>query len=142
MTGLDYSAPAIAAAQELADRAGLEAEFVQSDVYEAPGALGGRVFDVVYTGLGALNWLPDLEAWAHTMVELMAPEGRFYLAEFHPITEVFADDELTLERSYFERGPMLWDEPGTYADLNARRRTTSRLGRCTVSARWSRRWPR
>ena len=60
VTGLDFSEPAIAAARKLAADAGLEAEFVASDVYEAAGALGGRRFDVVYTGLGALNWLPDV----------------------------------------------------------------------------------
>jgi hypothetical protein len=41
------------------------------------------------------------------------------MSEFHPFTEVFADDELSVQRSYFERGPWLWDEPGTYADPNA-----------------------
>jgi SAM-dependent methyltransferase len=119
VTGLDFSAPAIAAARELAGRAGLEAEFVEADVYDAPHALDGRIFDVVYTGLGALNWLPDIERWAATMAELLAPEGRFYMAEFHPFLEVFGDEELTLERSYFERGPLLYDEPGTYADPDA-----------------------
>ncbi len=119
VTGLDFSAPAIRTAREVAERADLEAEFVQADVYEASTALGGREFDVVYTGRGALNWLPDVERWAQVMASLLAPGGRFYISEFHPFTEVFGDDELTVERSYFERGPWLWDEPGTYADPDA-----------------------
>lgn len=119
VTGLDFSPPAIAAARDIAQRAGIEAEFVQTDVYDASAAVGGRVFDVVYTGLGAINWLPDIERWAATMVSLLAPEGRFYMAEFHPITEVFGEAELTVERPYFEPGPVLWDEPGTYADPSA-----------------------
>jgi SAM-dependent methyltransferase len=120
VTGLDFSAPAIAAAREIAQRAGIEAEFVEADVYDAAGALGGRVFDLVYTGIGAINWLPDIERWASTMASLLGPGGRFYLAEFHPVTELFGDDELVIEHPYFPSGPRLWDEPGTYADLDAR----------------------
>jgi SAM-dependent methyltransferase len=119
VTGLDFSAPAIAAAKDTAARTGIEAEFVQANVYDAPAALEGRRFDVVYTGLGAINWLPDIDRWAQTMAELVAPGGRFYLAEFHPFTDIFADDDLTLTRSYFERGPVYWEEPGTYAQLDA-----------------------
>jgi SAM-dependent methyltransferase len=119
VTGLDFSAPAIEAARRVADQAGIEAEFVQADVYEASAALGGRRFDVVYTGRGAINWLPDIERWARVMASLLAPRGRFYITEFHPFTEVFGEEQLTVERSYFNRGPWLWDEPGTYADLSA-----------------------
>jgi SAM-dependent methyltransferase len=119
VTGLDFSAPAIAAARKVAERAGIEAEFVQATVYDAAAVLAGRRFDVVYTGLGALNCLPDIDRWARTMAQLIAPGGRFYLAEFHPFTKVFGYPELTLTDSYFERGPRHSDEPGTYADLDA-----------------------
>jgi SAM-dependent methyltransferase len=119
VTGLDFSAPAIAAARDVAARAGIDAEFVQANVYDAAAALAGRRFDLVYTGLGAINWLPDIERWARTMAQLVAPGGRFYLAEFHPFTNVFGYPELTLTHSYFERGPRHSDEPGTYADLDA-----------------------
>jgi SAM-dependent methyltransferase len=119
VTGLDFSEPAIAVARGLAERIGADADFLVSDVYESVAAVAGRQFDIVYTGLGAINWLPDIEGWARVMTDLLAPDGRFYLAEFHPITEVFGDEELTVERSYFERGPVLYEEPGTYADLSA-----------------------
>jgi hypothetical protein len=82
-------------------------------------ALGGRRFDVVYTGLGALIWLPDIERWAGTMVELLTPGGRFYLAEFHPFTDVFGDDDLTVSESYFDNQPRVYDEQGTYAQPTA-----------------------
>jgi SAM-dependent methyltransferase len=119
VTGLDFSGPAVEAARDVAARAGLDADFVQANVYDAPAALDGRRYDVVYTGLGALNWLPDIDRWAATMVALLEPGGRFYLAEFHPITDVFADEDLTIARSYFNSEPLVWDEPGTYADLTA-----------------------
>jgi SAM-dependent methyltransferase len=116
VTGLDFSEPAISAARKLAADAGIEAEFVASDVYNAVEALGGRRFDVVYTGLGALNWLPDIDGWAQTMAALIAPGGRFYLAEFHPFSGVFADEDLSVKYPYFHTEPIEWDEPGTYAD--------------------------
>jgi SAM-dependent methyltransferase len=115
VSGLDFSAPAVDAARQIAERAGLEASFVEANVYDAPSALGGRRFDIVYTGLGAVIWLPDIERWAATMASLLAPGGRFYFVEFHPFSNVFGDDELVIERSYFDREPAEYDEPGTYA---------------------------
>ena len=118
--GLDFSAPAVEAARSLASEIGLDATFVRSDVYEAAEALGGRTFDVVYTGRGALNWLPDMGRWAEVVASLLHPGGFLYLAEFHPFTEVFGDESLTVERDYFHsREPDVWDEPGTYADHEA-----------------------
>src|SRR5581483_12208496 len=61
VTGLDFSAPAIDAARNVAERAGIEAEFVHANVYDAVQALENRRFDIVYTGLGAINWLPDID---------------------------------------------------------------------------------
>ncbi len=120
VTGLDFSAPAMAFAAELTERAGLEAEWVCSDVMRAGEALGGRRFDVVYTGLGALNWLDDIERWADVVRSLLAPGGRLHLVEFHPVTEIFGDDTLGVEQGYFHEGPREWpDEGGSYAELEA-----------------------
>jgi 2-polyprenyl-3-methyl-5-hydroxy-6-metoxy-1,4-benzoquinol methylase len=91
VTGLDFSGPAIEAARGLALEMGLEATFVQSDVYGVARATGGETFDIVYTGRGALNWLPDIERWAGVVVERIRPGGFLYLTEFHPFTEVFGD---------------------------------------------------
>jgi SAM-dependent methyltransferase len=120
VTGLDFSAPAMEAAAELTRRAGLQADWVTSDVMRAGEALGGRRFDVVYTGLGALNWLDDIERWADVVTGLVAPGGRLYLVEFHPITEVFADETLAVENDYFHEGARDWpEEEGSYAELEA-----------------------
>lgn len=121
VTGLDFSAPAIAAAQALAAELGLEADFVVSDLYEAVSALGGKKYDIVYTGLGALCWLPDLTRWAAVVSELIKPGGFLYLTEFHPFTNIL--DEATgrtVENDYFDESARVWDEPGTYADLSAK----------------------
>jgi SAM-dependent methyltransferase len=89
------------------------------DVFDAPRLLDHERFDVVYTGLGAINWLPDVGRWAQTMSQLVKPDGRFYLVEFHPFTAVLGDDDLTVTYPYFHTEPFEWDEPGTYADLEA-----------------------
>ena len=62
VTGLDLSAAAIGTARALAGEVGLgeRARFVVGDVYDAAQVVGERGFDLVYTGLGALVWLPDL----------------------------------------------------------------------------------
>ena len=120
VAGLDFSAPAVETARSLASELGLDATFVQSDVYEAVEALEGRTFDVVYTGRGALNWLPDIGRWAGVVASLVREGGFLYLAEFHPFTEVFGDEDLSVEHDYFQGdAPQVWDEPGTYADFEA-----------------------
>ena len=118
-------------------RAGLEAEWVTSDVYARREALGGRRFDVVYTGLGALNWLDDIDRWADVVAELLVPGGRLYLVEFHPVTEIFGDDDLTVENGYFHEGVRDWPEEEGDATPSSRRRpsTTPRRSGRTRSAR-------
>jgi SAM-dependent methyltransferase len=85
VTGLDFSEPAVKAAVELAREIGVDARFVTADVYDATAALDGRRFDIVYTGVGALCWLPDMERWAKVVCDLLRPGGQLYLFEFHPL---------------------------------------------------------
>ncbi len=118
VSGLDFSAPAIEAARALAADIGVEADFVLADVYDAVAALGGRRFDIVYTNVGAINWLPDIRRWAEVVSELLAPGGVLYQTEAHPFSWVFADEDLTVEYDYFHHGNE-FDDPGTYADLKA-----------------------
>lgn len=120
VVGLDFSEPAVAAARALAADLGLDAEFVAADVYDAVAALDRRRFDVVYTGIGALTWLPDLDRWAAVVAELIAPGGCLYLTEFHPFTWVLGEDGGRVVRDYFDRGPHEFDDPGSYADPQAR----------------------
>ena len=104
VVGLDFSEPAIEAARTLAADTGLSdrAEFVHADVFDAAKALGGRTFDVVYTGIGALTWLPDVDRWASVASALVKPGGVLYLVEIHPFLWPFADnDEPELQFPYF-----------------------------------------
>ncbi|WP_433225710.1 class I SAM-dependent methyltransferase [Microtetraspora malaysiensis] len=120
VTGLDFSEPAVDAARDLAERIGADsARFVAADVYDAVQALAPRTFDIVYTGLGALCWLPDIRRWAQTAAALVAPGGFLYLAEFHPYADILGEDGRTVAYDYFHQDPTVWDEPGTYTDGDA-----------------------
>ena len=118
VTGLDFSAPAIDAASALASELGIDAEFVTADVYDAREALDGRRFEVVYTGRGAITWLPDIRRWAAVVAGLVEPGGFLYLSEFHPFSWVFTDEDLTVGHDYFHHR-LEFEEPGTYADPSA-----------------------
>ncbi|RKN39671.1 class I SAM-dependent methyltransferase [Micromonospora endolithica] len=124
MTGLDFSPASLAQARGLAERTGAAVDFVRSDVYEAPAALGRGGFDLVYTGVGALCWLPDIRRWASVVAALLRPGGRLFLREGHPmlwaLDDTRRDGLLAVEHPYFERPePTMWDEPGTYVETDA-----------------------
>jgi SAM-dependent methyltransferase len=118
VTGLDFSAPAIEAARKLAADIGVKADFVCADVYDAPAALGGPSFEIVYVNVGAINWLPDIRRWAGVVSALLNPSGVLYMKEVHPFSWVFGDDDLTVENDYFEHRND-YEEAGTYADPDA-----------------------
>jgi SAM-dependent methyltransferase len=121
VTGLDFSAAAVEQARELAARIGIaDSTFVQSDLYEAHSAIA-ETFDVVYTGIGALNWLPDIRGWARVAAGFVRPGGFLYLYEGHPmlwaLDDERSDGELVVRYPYFERSaPNEWTTPNTYVD--------------------------
>ena len=95
---------------------------MHADVYDAVDALQGRQFDVVYTGKGALCYLPDLQHWAKVVRELLKPGGALYIVEFHPLLNALREvslpgetDDLVLRADYLEgRGPIAHDSTVTY----------------------------
>ncbi|MEU0761095.1 class I SAM-dependent methyltransferase [Streptomyces microflavus] len=123
VVGLDFSEPAVETARGLAESLGLgpdRAAFVTADVYDAPTAVPDSSYDIVYTGTGALNWLPDIERWAETAASLVAPGGFLYLAEFHPLTDTLDDGTgSVVTHDYFSREAWVDETPGTYADFDA-----------------------
>jgi len=124
MTGLDFSPAAIGEARALVARSGDEVTFVESDVYEAASALGGEKFDLVFTGIGALCWLPSISRWAATVAALLKPGGRLFIREGHPMLWALADARpdglLVVDLPYFERDePSVWEDGGTYVETDA-----------------------
>ena len=121
MSGLDFSAASLRQATLLAQSAGADIDYHHADVYDAPDVLGRGVFDLVYTGVGALIWLPSIDRWAQAVAELLAPGGRLFLRDGHPmlfaLADIGADGVLVLEHPYFEvEQPLVWDQPGTYVE--------------------------
>jgi SAM-dependent methyltransferase len=124
VTGLDLSAPALEVGRRLATTAGADVRFVQSEVYEAPDVLGEASFDLVFTGIGALCWLPDIARWAQVVERLLRPGGRLHIREGHPMLWALGDARpdglLVVDLPYFERPePVIWDEDGTYVETEA-----------------------
>lgn len=124
VTGVDLSPASVAAASALAARTGDDCDFVAANVYDAVTALrqAGHEpgsFDLVYTGGGALCWLPDIVGWARVVADLLAPGGLLHVRDFHPVTWSLADPRpdglLVLEYPYFEvTDPQTWDDGITY----------------------------
>jgi SAM-dependent methyltransferase len=120
VTGLDFSGPAIEAARRLARDSGIDGRFVQADVHDAASVLG-ETFDVVYTGIGALCWLPDVARWARVAAACIRPGGLLYVYEGHPmlwaLDERRDDGQLIVASPYFEqREPTPFDSDVTYVD--------------------------
>ena len=123
MTGVDFSPKSLELARALVAATGSDVDFVESEVYAAPDLLGRGGFDFVYTGLGALCWLPDIKRWAQTVAALLKPGGRLFIREGHPVLWALdydrTDGLLVLQEPYFETAaPQIYDEGGTYVDTD------------------------
>ena len=121
VTGADFSAESIAAARSLASDLGIEATFVESDLYRLPEVLHER-FDIVYTSGGVLEWLPDIATWGRVAAGFVRPGGFLYLNEVHPVVQALAIEdvavgELRLAYPYWSHAdPIRFEDHGSYAD--------------------------
>ncbi|WP_311245101.1 class I SAM-dependent methyltransferase [Microbacterium sp. WCS2018Hpa-23] len=117
VTGADFSEPALRVAAALAERTGVAATWVQTDVLDARNAVAGD-FDVVYTSIGTICWLQDLDRWAAQIIALLRPGGTFFIRDGHPALLALDEDAegLTTRYSYFGDGrAQQWDDESTYA---------------------------
>jgi SAM-dependent methyltransferase len=122
MSGLDFAPNAVREATRLAEAAGTAIDFHQAEVYDAVDVFGAGTFDLVYTGVGALCWLPEVAKWARVVADLLRPGGRLFIREGHPMLWAFDEREPvpTLGYPYFEHtDPIVIDESGTYVPTQA-----------------------
>ncbi len=124
MTGLDFSAASLDEARRVAQVAGADVDFVQADVADAATVLEPGVFDLVYTGIGALCWLPDIRRWASVVSTLLKPGGRLFVREGHPVLWALdyerTDQQLVLVHPYRETSdPVVDSTEGTYVEVEA-----------------------
>ena len=118
VVGLDFSPKAVAHARELAERAGLEAQFVEGSVYDAPALLGGD-FDLVFTSWGTIGWLDDMARWAAAIAGVLKPGGQLYFADSHPFVLPFDDEAggaptLLYDYETPQEQPLQFDTDTTY----------------------------
>jgi SAM-dependent methyltransferase len=131
MVGVDFSPASLAEGRRLVEATGADVTLVESDVYGAVEALGGERFELLYTGIGALCWLPSIVRWADVVAALLAPGGRLFVREGHPMLWAIDEritDRIAVELPYFERPEaIVWDDEGeTYVqtDVEFEHRTT------------------
>src|SRR5712692_2342971 len=105
-TGVDISEEQIKLARQKAAAAGLSTRYLAADLYVLPPDLQAGTFEYVYTGGGALVWLPDLTRWAQVVAAALQPGGLFLLFEEHPIASCLwlANGQLQVDSDYFGRG--------------------------------------
>lgn len=118
-TGTDLSPKSIEAARRLSEETGTPARFVEAELYDTRQVLA-ETFDVVYTGVGAISWLPNIGEWAEVIAAMLESGGTFFMREGHPIMWTLDDerddDLLVIRYPYFEtREPIAWSEDFTYA---------------------------
>lgn len=124
VTGLDFSPASLVEARKLVAAThatgGSKVDFVEASVYDALDVLPAQTFDLVFTGIGALCWIPDIQRWARVVAGLLKPGGgRLFIREGHPLLWAMDDkdkENLIVKFPYFERGgeALLFDEGATY----------------------------
>jgi SAM-dependent methyltransferase len=117
VTGVDFSPAALASARGLSARLGLDVTWVETDVLDARAAVTGD-FDVVYTSIGTICWLDDLDRWATQVAALLRRGGVFFIRDGHPALYALdedADGLVTRYRYFADGSAQQWDDAGTYA---------------------------
>jgi SAM-dependent methyltransferase len=88
VTGVDFSAVAIARARELATLSGLRAVFLEEDAQYLPPILANR-FDLVFASYGIFYWIENLHAWMRSATEALRGGGKLVVVETHPLAQMF-----------------------------------------------------
>ena len=115
VTGVDFSATALAKGVGLARRAGVDVEWVESDATDLPAALSER-FDLAYATVGVICWIGDLAAWMRSVHGTLRPGGRLVLLDSHPLSTMIESIEpLALDFPYANERPYVYATADSYA---------------------------
>ncbi len=119
-TGVDFSPDAIATARKLSSDSGTPGRFEVAELYDTPDVIDEK-FDIVYTGVGALTWLPDIAGWGKVVATMLKPGGTFFIRDFHPMLWTIDDEReddgaLVVKYPYFETPAKRFDSEFTYSD--------------------------
>lgn len=103
VVGVDFSAVTTVAAASRAREVDLRVSYAVADVAACPIRSGSA--GLVYTGQGALCWLPDLDAWASEATRLLEPGGHLFVFDEHPMAPLWTLSAESVgvrdDRSYF-----------------------------------------
>jgi ubiquinone/menaquinone biosynthesis C-methylase UbiE len=114
--GVDVSDEFIAQGKLLAGLGDVDVDFVRSSVYDLGHHYDGQ-FDLVYITIGALGWLPDLDAFFAIVSRLLRVDGQLFIYEMHPILNMYeAETGLVIVESYFRNEPLVEEESPDYFD--------------------------
>lgn len=111
--GLDFSPASLAHARDVTARAGERVTYVEGDARRAAGVIG-RAFDVVVTGTGALQWLPELASWADSVARLLRPGGIFLVRDDHPLLGALGYEGLEVCGDYLSGSVDDYEDDGSY----------------------------
>lgn len=122
VTGLDFSSASLDQARRLAasSEGGDKCTYVLSSVEDALNAVPAGTFDIVYTGIGSICWLPHIKEWARIVAALLKPGGRLYIRDAHPMLNALEQDDpdpntpLIVDWPYFEREAVIWEGTSGY----------------------------
>jgi len=119
-TGVDLSDEGIKEAKKLNNELGLDAIFIESNLYDVPKKVKGK-FDIVFTSYGVVGWLPDLKTWGEIIASKLKKGGVFYMIEFHPIVWMydFLQTPPKLTYPYLNKDVIYEEYNGTYTNSDA-----------------------
>jgi SAM-dependent methyltransferase len=126
VTGLDLSPNSLRHAQRIAHRDGRTVTWVEGDA-RAASSLIDEQFEVIVTSAGTIVWLPELSAWAHSIHDLLTPDGVFMIRDDHPILAAMEFQPWTISDDYLSGGgARTYEDASTYTentDLTIRQTT-------------------
>jgi SAM-dependent methyltransferase len=122
VTGIDISPESLKYAHLLAERMGIDARFIESDILDVPETVS-ETFEIAFSSTGVLCWLPDIRSFARAIRGLLREGGFYYLLDGHPFRNMLIADDGTsspdrIQGSYFRKKVWRYDNLGDYTDPN------------------------
>jgi ubiquinone/menaquinone biosynthesis C-methylase UbiE len=119
VTAVDFSRSALDRLEELAGQCDVVVTTLEADATALPDALSSA-FDLVYSSIGVLCWIDDIDAWMRGVARVLREGGTLVLVELHPIvTMVEQLDPLVVDFPYRFDGPHVYSGTGSYANRDA-----------------------
>lgn len=97
VTSADISERQLENAAIVAERLGLEIEFVCDDTMKL-SQIPDQAYDLVYTSNGTLSWIDDLDGMNRAICRVLKPGGYAVLYDMHPFNRPFSGEAWEVPR--------------------------------------------